>query len=128
MKPLPTTADARLEVDGRVAVLTLDRDDIRNALTGSALIDDIVATVEWANAEPGISALVLTGSGRAFSSGGNVKDMYARTADFAGEVAEVEARYRAGIVHVTSDVTFTQIAREYGTVANVFRNSGAPAK
>ena len=90
MKPLPNTADARLEVDGRVAVLTLDRDDIRNALTGSALIDDIVATVEWANAESGISALVLTGSGRAFSSGGNVKDMYARTADFAGEVAELD--------------------------------------
>ncbi len=100
MNPLPDTADAKLEIDGRVAVLTFDRDDLRNALTGSRLIDDIVGTVEWANAEPEVSVLVLTGSGRAFSFGGNVKDMQARAGDFAGDVAEVEARYRAGIQRI----------------------------
>ena len=39
---LPTVRDARLQLDNRVATLTLARDDVRNALTGTALIDDIV--------------------------------------------------------------------------------------
>ena len=32
MTDLPALTDARLELDGRVAVLTLERDDVRNAL------------------------------------------------------------------------------------------------
>lgn len=48
--PIPTLRDAALEVEGRVAVLTFKRDDMRNALTGTALVDDICATLEWANA------------------------------------------------------------------------------
>lgn len=41
---IPPVVDALLEVDGRVALLTLNRDDVRNALTGTQLIEDIVAT------------------------------------------------------------------------------------
>ena len=40
MNKPPKTQDARLEVGDRIAVLTLDRDDVRNALTGTTLIDD----------------------------------------------------------------------------------------
>ena len=63
------TTDSRLVIDGRVALLTFERDDIRNALTGSALIDDIIAVADWVNGNPEISVLVLTGAGRAFCSG-----------------------------------------------------------
>jgi len=34
MMSIPRVTDALLEVDGRVALLTLNRDDVRNALTG----------------------------------------------------------------------------------------------
>ena len=34
--------DARLTLDNRVAVLTFQRHDVRNALTGTALVDDLV--------------------------------------------------------------------------------------
>ena len=37
---LPTVHDARLTLESRIATLTLARDDVRNALTGTALIDD----------------------------------------------------------------------------------------
>ena len=50
MPSLPVLKDAALDFGGRVAVLTLNRDDVRNALTGTGLIDDICATLEWANA------------------------------------------------------------------------------
>jgi len=94
---LPALTDARLTLEGRVATLTLDRHDVRNALTGTALVDDIVTTTEWVNASDAVSVLVITGAGSAFSAGGNVKDMAGRGGDFAGDVAEVAARYRRGI-------------------------------
>jgi len=100
MTALLELQDAELVLDNRVATLTLQRDDVRNALTGTHLIDDIVRTVEWANLNPAVSVLVLTGAGAAFSAGGNVKDMADRSGDFAGDVAEVEERYRRGIQRI----------------------------
>ncbi|HEY9119118.1 MAG TPA: enoyl-CoA hydratase, partial [Marinobacter sp.] len=42
MATLPTLTDALLTQENRVATLTLNRHDLRNALTGSNLIEDIV--------------------------------------------------------------------------------------
>ncbi|PXX99630.1 enoyl-CoA hydratase-related protein [Halomonas sp. LBP4] len=97
---LPQLTDARLALEGRVATLTLDRHDVRNALTGSALADDIVATAQWVNRCDDVSVLVITGAGSAFSAGGNVKDMANRGGDFEGGVAEVATRYRRGIQRI----------------------------
>jgi len=93
----PATVDSRLAVDGRVVTLTLDRHDVRNELTDTRMVDDIVAVVDWINAEPGISVLVLTGAGTAFSSGGNIKTMAARGGSFGGDVHAVQRQYRLGI-------------------------------
>ncbi|MCB1966061.1 MAG: enoyl-CoA hydratase/isomerase family protein, partial [Candidatus Accumulibacter sp.] len=100
MNSTPLVVDALLEREGRVAVLTLNRDDVRNALTGTRLIDDIVNVAEWVNRCDDVSVLVITGAGRAFSAGGNVKDMARRGGDFAGDVAEVAQRYRRGIQRI----------------------------
>ncbi|MBL8260153.1 MAG: enoyl-CoA hydratase/isomerase family protein [Candidatus Competibacteraceae bacterium] len=97
---LPPLTDALLRVEHRVATLTLNRDDVRNALTGTALIDDIVAVADWVNRCDDISALVITGAGSAFSAGGNIKDMAERGGDFAGDAAEVATRYRRGIQRI----------------------------
>ncbi|MGM0542944.1 MAG: enoyl-CoA hydratase-related protein [Pseudomonadota bacterium] len=94
---LPVLTDATLTLDKRVATLTLNRHDVRNALTGTALVDDIVATAAWVNRADDVSVLLITGAGSAFSAGGNVKDMARRDGDFAGNVAEVAERYRRGI-------------------------------
>ena len=72
---LPELKDAALAVEGRVAVLTFKRDDVRNALTSTDLVNDIPNTLAWANANPEISVLILTGEGSAFSAGGNIKTM-----------------------------------------------------
>ena len=49
MTNVPKLTDALLTLENRVATLTLNRHDLRNALTGSALIDDIVTTADWVN-------------------------------------------------------------------------------
>lgn len=93
----PQLTDARLDLDQRVAQLTLDRDDVRNALTGTALVDDVVATLDWCNAAPEVSVLIITGAGKAFSAGGNIKEMRDRQGLFSGSVAQIQQQYRQGI-------------------------------
>ena len=94
---LPTLKDSSLQVNGRVALLTLMRDDLRNALTGTFLVEDIVTTVNWANSEPTLSALIITGDGSAFCSGGNIKDMHDRSGIFSGSPISIQDEYRRGI-------------------------------
>ncbi len=100
MTPRPRLADASLEVTRGVGLLTFRRDDVRNALTGTALTDDIVAAVEWANTAPEVSVLILTGEGKAFCSGGNVKEMEQRQGIFGGSVMEIQDQYRRGIQRI----------------------------
>ena len=100
MASLPQLTDALLTLENGVAVLTLNRHDLRNALTGSHLIDDIVTTAEWVNHCQDVSVLVITGAGSAFSAGGNIRDMANRSGDFAGNPAECAERYRKGIQRI----------------------------
>ncbi|GAB3095734.1 enoyl-CoA hydratase [Aestuariicella hydrocarbonica] len=96
----PKLSDASLVLDGAVATLTFQRHDVRNALTGTHLGDDIISVVDWINANKAISVLVLTGEGSAFSAGGNVKDMAAREGDFSGDVETQAELYRQGIQRI----------------------------
>lgn len=97
MSDVFSPAESSLTLEDGVAVLIFERDDVRNALTGTALAEDLVGAVNWANRTPEVSVLVITGGGKAFSAGGNIKEMQQRGGAFAGEVAELEERYRSGI-------------------------------
>ncbi len=61
--------------DGAVLTLTMNHPETRNALTGNTAIREIVAACADVAADPSVRAVILTGAGRAFSSGGNVSDM-----------------------------------------------------
>lgn len=99
---IPHLLDATLQLDNRIALLTLNRDDVRNALTGTHLIEDILKTIHWVNQSDAVSVLVITGAGHAFSAGGNIKEMLERDGEysdgaFSGNVYEVQNKYRNGI-------------------------------
>jgi len=94
MSDLPQLKDAALEIDGRVAILTFKRNDVRNALTSTDLVTDIPAAIAWAGASPDISVLVMTGEGSAFSAGGNIKTMGERA---KAPAFELQRNYRRGI-------------------------------
>jgi enoyl-CoA hydratase/carnithine racemase len=108
MSTLPTLRDAELKLEGRVAVLTFKRDDMRNALTGTGLVDDICATLEWADASPDVSVLILTGAGSAFSAGGNIKAMRERA--MTSSAAEMEHFYRHGIQRIPRAMNASEVA------------------
>jgi enoyl-CoA hydratase/carnithine racemase len=98
MASLPALTDSQLKLEGRVALLTLNRDDVRNALTGTRLIDEICDTLAWANASAEVSVLILTGGGSAFSAGGNIKTMRERS--LASSASELEQYYRHGVQRI----------------------------
>ncbi len=98
--PLPVLTDALLTLQDRVATLTLNRHDVRNALTGTALAQDICTVADWVNRCDDVSVLLITGAGSAFSAGGNVKHMAERSGEFAGDAAELAQRYRQGIQQI----------------------------
>jgi enoyl-CoA hydratase/carnithine racemase len=108
MSGLPSLKDSALVLDGRVAVLTFKRDDMRNALSGTHLTEDICATLDWANANPEVSVLILTGDGSAFSAGGNIKAMRERAMTFTA--AEMERYYRHGIQRIPRAMHAAEVA------------------
>lgn len=62
----------RYETDGAVATVTLNRPDALNAMSGE-LLDALLARVREAAADESVRCVVLTGAGRAFCSGGDLR-------------------------------------------------------
>lgn len=83
--------------DFGVVTLTLNDPASRNAISGLPMIEALLTALSEVEADPGSRAIVLTGSGTAFSSGGNIKAM----GEGQGLVDAVPARtrlnYRTGI-------------------------------
>ncbi len=64
----------RLEIDGGVAIVTIDRPEVRNAI-GIATVEEIDAALDEVSGSAA-AVLVLRGSGdRAFVSGGDLKEL-----------------------------------------------------
>jgi enoyl-CoA hydratase/carnithine racemase len=73
-------------IAGSVAVLTLNRPDVRNAIN-DAMRGELLSAIERAAADDAITALVLTGNGKSFCSGGDITGMRERLKAPAGKVA-----------------------------------------
>ena len=72
---------------GAVRTLTLNRPEALNALT-PALLEELAAALEAAAADPAVRVVVLTGTGRAFSAGVDLKAL-AEMPVAGGDVADV---------------------------------------
>nr|WP_145907839.1 enoyl-CoA hydratase-related protein [Sphingobium sp. TKS] len=69
---------AKLEIDGRIATVTLSRPETRNAIATHQDCDDLVTAIELAAHNAEVSVLILTGAGSAFCAGGDLKAMKER--------------------------------------------------
>ncbi len=79
-------ANIELRNDGGVAVLTIRRPEVRNAIDDATRVEMIAALDEVAR-DNAIKALVLTGAGKSFCAGGDIRGMQQRLAAPNGEVA-----------------------------------------
>lgn len=66
-----------VERRGRVGLVTLNRPDALNALSHATMLD-LVAAVRSMDGDPGIGAVVIAGSEKAFAAGADIKEMAAK--------------------------------------------------
>ena len=97
------TGDLLASLDEGVLTLTLNRPEARNAMS-PAMVDALAGQLAWAELEPSVKCVVLTGAGKGFCAGGDVKGMAARgdgtvgdnTIDGAIHLQRVKQRATAG--------------------------------
>jgi len=86
--------------DGHIVTVTLNRPEIRNAISDDDMISDLVSAIERINADADVRCAILTGAGTAFSSGGNVKKMREGGGMFAGSPYSIRNGYLQGIQRI----------------------------
>ncbi len=110
---------ATYEKSGRVAIVTLNRPESRNAIATLEDCRDLTQTFARANDDPEVSALILTGAGKAFCSGGDLKAIRERTGigpQFPPDATRLN--YRRGvhsIIRALADVEVATIAAINGS-------------
>jgi 2-(1,2-epoxy-1,2-dihydrophenyl)acetyl-CoA isomerase len=87
----------KLEKSGPIAILTLNRPDAMNALGEPGDGEAVRDACAQINSDKSIRCAILTGAGKGFSAGGNVKAMRDRIGSFAGNPAEVRDNYKNGV-------------------------------
>jgi enoyl-CoA hydratase/carnithine racemase len=91
------TSELLCEIRDRVALITLNRPEARNALS-DRLTPALRRMIKQCGYDPGVGALLITGAGNAFCAGGDVKGMgsNATKAEMTIEqrVAELRTRQR----------------------------------
>ncbi len=71
------TADLLASLDEGVLTLTMNRPDARNAMSG-AMVSALASQLASAELDTAVKCVVLTGAGKGFCAGGDVKGMAAR--------------------------------------------------
>lgn len=87
--------------DGAIVTVTLNQPETRNAFTDLDVVDALVGAIERLNADRSVRVAILTGAGKAFSSGGNLKRMLDPEAGLVDSLpAQTRLNYQAGIQRV----------------------------
>jgi enoyl-CoA hydratase/carnithine racemase len=84
------------EQEGHIVTLTMNEPERRNPLTGNSAVPEFIDAIRRIENDRSVRAVILTGAGNAFSSGGNIKDMERQA---GGDVTGMQIRqeYRQGI-------------------------------
>ncbi|PBK02809.1 enoyl-CoA hydratase [Pseudomonas abyssi] len=90
----------QLERRGGVVIVRMDRPDTRNALSEPSQMQEFVDLCAQMRADASVKVIVLSGNGKSFCAGGNIKDMQARDGIFAGSPYELRNTYRDGIQRI----------------------------
>lgn len=89
----PASAGITTTIDDGVATIVLDRPEALNSLT-AGMLDALAATLDDVAADSAVEVIVLTGTGRAFSAGVDLKALGQRRLDGGkvGDILDLPAR------------------------------------
>jgi 2-(1,2-epoxy-1,2-dihydrophenyl)acetyl-CoA isomerase len=74
------TTDLLASLDNGIATITLNRPEARNALSGE-MLGALAATLADCELNPAVKVIVITGAGKGFCAGGDVKGMAAGSSE-----------------------------------------------
>lgn len=94
------SAALHVQTDGPVQLWTIDRPEVGNAITGKDVIAAFEAGVDAVNGDNTVGAVILTGAGKIFSAGGNVKEMADRQGMFGLDAIDQRRAYIDGIQRI----------------------------
>lgn len=84
--PAPIAEFIEVETRGTVALIRLNRPDLRNAINDQ-MRAELIEAFDWADRVPEVRAVILTGAGKGFCSGGDILGMQDRLNAPQDEVA-----------------------------------------
>lgn len=91
--------DLKTSLSDHILTITLNNEGQSNAFT-TDMIKSFCDVLRVANYDKNIRVVVLTGAGKNFCAGGDIKAMNEKTGMFAGESIELRERYSAGIQQI----------------------------
>ncbi len=92
-------AHLRVSLQNFVLQIILDNADSSNAIT-LEMVDSLIRVLKQADYDSAVRVIVITGAGKAFCAGGDVKAMLSKTGLFAGESNELRVQYIKGIQQI----------------------------
>ena len=95
--------------NGPTRVWTINLPDVGNAITGKDFIAAFETAVDDANADTSLCAVILTGTGKIFSAGGNVKEMADRDGMFGLDAIDQRHAYIDGIQRIPRALTRLEV-------------------
>lgn len=119
-------SEVRHIVDGQVSYITLNRPEVLNALTPGQR-DLVVELLDRASADPDVRAVVLTGTGRGFCAGADLRGASGAGERVAGDVARTLRLGAQRLIAAVLDCEKPVIAAVNGTAAASARTSPSPA-
>lgn len=90
----------RLEIEDRIATVTLNDPARRNPVTGNTMIEALLEAFADVNRNRDVSVMILTGADPAFCAGGDIKAMASRGDQFGMPPLDVAESYINGIQRI----------------------------
>ncbi len=81
---MPSYETIKVETRDAVRILTLNRPDRLNAWT-PLMMSELISAIEAANDDAAIGAIVMTGEGRGFCAGADIKDVFGAQIETGGD-------------------------------------------
>lgn len=86
-----------LSIEGALAHLTINRPNTRNPLGHVGDGERFQSAIDTINADGNVRCVIMTGAGKAFSAGGDLKSMREKSGHFGGTPIELREHYRHSI-------------------------------
>lgn len=112
----PELDTLEIEVDGQIGTLTLNRPDSLNAMSPD-LIGELTIAAAWLADRAPLRALIVTGAGRAFCSGGDVDEIIGATLAMRPDELLAFTRMTGDVVKAMRECPVPIVAAVHGTAA-----------